>query len=352
MTGNTLAAPPTPLRDARGRALRDLRISVTDRCNFRCGYCMPKSVFSQTHRFLPHADLLRHEETARVAAAFVSLGVHKLRLTGGEPLLRKGLPELVAQLAALRTHAGRAPDIALTTNGTLLARQAPALRAAGLTRLTVSVDALDDALFQRINDVGVPVAQVLDGIDAALAAGFGPIKLNMVVQRGVNDHEIVPLAAHVRARWGTQAVLRFIEFMDVGTTNGWRMDQVLPADAVRERLHAQWPLEPLDAQAPGETARRWRYADGGGEVGFIASVTRAFCHDCNRVRLSALGRLYGCLFASQGNDLRALLRGGASDAELAAHLTAFWQARDDRYSELRGQGQVPEQRIEMHYIGG
>jgi cyclic pyranopterin phosphate synthase len=344
------------LSDRLARPLRDLRISVTDRCNFRCSYCMPKEVFDRDYRFLPQGSLLSFEEITRVAGLFVAHGVTKLRLTGGEPLLRKGLEALVQQLSALRTPAGDALDITLTTNGTLLARKAVALREAGLKRVTVSLDALDDAIFRRMNDVDFPVADVLAGIDAALAAGLAPIKINMVVKRGTNDHEIVPLARHVRERFGPGVVLRFIEYMDVGATNGWRLDEVLPSAEVRARLHAAFALEKLPPSAEGETAERWRYADGGGEVGFISSVTQAFCGDCNRARLSTEGKLFLCLFATRGHDLRSLLRGGTSDADIASAIGLAWQERDDRYSELRGSGAADagsgERRIEMHYIGG
>jgi GTP 3',8-cyclase len=355
-----IPAQPIPatglLSDRLGRPLRDLRISVTDRCNFRCSYCMPKEVFDRDYRFLPQGSLLSFEEITRVASLFVAHGVTKLRLTGGEPLLRKGLEALVQQLSALQTPAGDALDITLTTNGTLLARKAVALREAGLKRVTVSLDALDDAIFRRMNDVDFPVADVLTGIDAALAAGLAPIKINMVVKRGTNDHEIVPLARHVRERFGPGVVLRFIEYMDVGATNGWRLDEVLPSAEVRARLHAAFALEKLPPAAAGETAERWRYADGGGEVGFISSVTQAFCGDCNRARLSTEGKLFLCLFATRGHDLRSLLRGGASDADIASAIGLAWQERDDRYSELRGSGVADagsgERRIEMHYIGG
>jgi cyclic pyranopterin phosphate synthase len=362
----TLATParvpavPIPatglLSDSLGRPLRDLRISVTDRCNFRCSYCMPKEVFDRDYRFLPQSSLLSFEEITRLARLFVAHGVGKLRLTGGEPLLRKGLEVLVQQLAALRTPQGEPLDITLTTNGTLLARKAVALREAGLKRVTVSLDALDDTIFRRMNDVDFPVADVLAGIDAALAAGLAPIKINMVVKRGTNDHEIVPLARHVRERFGPGVVLRFIEYMDVGATNGWRLDEVLPSAEVRARLHAAFPLQKLPPSAPGETAERWRYADGGGEVGFISSVTQAFCGDCNRARLSTEGKLFLCLFATRGHDLRSLLRGGASDEDIASAIGLAWHERDDRYSELRGSGAAEtgsgERRVEMHYIGG
>jgi cyclic pyranopterin phosphate synthase len=351
------AAPPNGLlADRLGRPLRDLRISVTDRCNFRCSYCMPKEIFDRDYKFLPQSSLLSFEEITRTAKLFVAHGVTKLRLTGGEPLLRKHLEVLIAQLAALRTPDGQALDITLTTNGSLLQRKAQALKDAGLNRVTVSLDALDDAIFRRMNDVDYPVADVLAGIEAAMRVGLAPIKINMVVKRGTNDHEIVPLARHVRERFGPGVVLRFIEYMDVGATNGWRMDEVLPSRDVVRQLAAAFPLEPLEASAPGETAERWRYADGGGEVGFISSVTQAFCRDCNRARLSTEGKLFLCLFASRGHDLRALLRGGFSDEQVAAAIGLIWSEREDRYSELRssdaaqpGSGQ---RRIEMHYIGG
>jgi GTP 3',8-cyclase len=347
------AAPSGRLLDRLRRPLRDLRISVTDRCNFRCSYCMPKEVFDRDYRFLPHSSLLSFEEITRLARAFVAHGVTKLRLTGGEPLLRKGIEELVRMLSGLRTPDGQPLDLTLTTNGSLLARKARLLRDAGLNRVTVSLDAMDDAVFRRMNDVDFPVADVLAGIQAAQDAGFAPIKVNMVVKRGTNDHEIVPMARHFRGRG---VVLRFIEFMDVGATNGWRMDEVLPSADVLSRLQAHWPLQALDAAAPGETAERWRYADGAGEIGVISSVTQAFCRDCNRARLSTEGKLFTCLFATRGHDLRALLRGGRSDAEIASALAPLWAQRADRYSELRAQqsaaGDSGERRVEMHYIGG
>lgn len=357
--------PPLPLQplpegalvaDALGRALHDLRISVTDRCNFRCSYCMPKEVFDHYHQFLPHAELLSFEEITRLAGIFVGLGVRKLRLTGGEPLLRRGIESLIAMLAALRTPEGQALDLTLTTNGSLLARKAAALKAAGLQRITVSLDGLDDAVFQRMNDVGFPVGEVLRGIETALEVGLGPVKVNMVVKRGVNEDQILPMARHFRDHYGGAVVLRFIEYMDVGATNGWRMDEVLPSRELLARLQAEFPLCQLDAAAPGETAERWAYADGRGEIGLISSVTQAFCGDCNRARLSTEGKLYTCLFAHAGHDLRALLRCGASDAQMRAALGALWARRDDRYSQLRGQGQAlpgdGSRRVEMHYIGG
>ena len=350
-------APPSGLlADRLGRPLHDLRISVTDRCNFRCSYCMPKEVFDKAYRFLPHDSLLSFEEITRCARLFVAHGVVKLRLTGGEPLLRKNLEVLVQQLAALRTPQGAPLDITLTTNGSLLERKAQALRAAGLERVTVSLDALDDTIFRRMNDVDFPVADVLRGIDAALAAGLAPVKINMVVKHGTNDHEIVPLARHVRDTYGPGVILRFIEYMDVGATNGWCMDEVLPSAEVVRRLSTAFPLEPLEPNAAGETAQRWRYLDGGGEVGVISSVTQAFCRDCNRARLSTEGKLFLCLFASRGHDLRTLLRGDYSDDQIAAAIGLVWNGRDDRYSELRGAGTAAagsgERRVEMHYIGG
>ena len=348
------------LVDTRGRPLRDLRISVTDRCNFRCNYCMPKEVFDKDYPYLPHSALLSFEEITRLASLFLAHGVRKIRLTGGEPLLRKNIEELIAQLAQLRTVDGKAPDLTLTTNGSLLARKAKALKQAGLNRVTVSLDGLDDAVFRRMNDVDFPVADVLAGIEAAHTAGLSHIKVNMVVKRGTNDHEILPMARHFR---GTGTTLRFIEYMDVGATNGWRMDEVLPSAELIERLRAELPLVPLEPSSPGETAERWGYADASGqhdpalgEVGVISSVTQAFCHDCNRARLSTEGKLYLCLFASQGYDLRSLLRGGASDADIAAAIAPIWQQRTDRYSELRStlpaDNTQGARRVEMSYIGG
>ena len=357
-------APAGTLLDARGRPLRDLRISVTDRCNFRCSYCMPKEIFDNAYEYLPHSALLSFEEITRLARLFVAHGVHKLRLTGGEPLLRKGIETLIGQLAALRTPAGDKLDITLTTNASLLARKARSLREAGLDRVTVSLDGLDDAVFRRMNDVDFPVADVLAGIEAAQHAGLSPVKVNMVVKRGTNDSQILPMARHFR---GTGVVLRFIEYMDVGATNGWCMDEVLPSADVIRLLQTEFPLVPLGATAEGETAERWGYAgpDGRhdptlGEVGVISSVTQAFCGDCNRARLSMDGKLFLCLFAGQGYDLRALMRGdgrgGVPDADIEAAIAAIWQGRTDHYSELRAslpadaaQGM---RRVEMSYIGG
>ncbi|KQP14932.1 GTP 3',8-cyclase MoaA [Pseudorhodoferax sp. Leaf267] len=343
---------PGVLLDRLHRPLHDLRISVTDRCNFRCSYCMPKEVFGKDYPYLPHAALLSFEEITRLARVFVAQGVRKIRLTGGEPLLRKNIEHLIEQLAALRTVDGEPLDLTLTTNGSLLARKAASLKAAGLNRVTVSLDGLDDTVFRQMNDVDFPVADVLRGIDAARDAGLGPIKVNMVVKRGTNEQEIVPMARHFR---GSGTVLRFIEYMDVGASNGWRMDEVLPSAEVVARLSAELPLVPLQAFAPGETAERWGYADGTGEIGVISSVTQAFCQDCNRARLSTEGQLYLCLFASRGHDLRSLLRGDATDADLAHAIAGIWEGRADRYSELRGSGALPApgvKRIEMSYIGG
>jgi cyclic pyranopterin phosphate synthase len=329
--------------DRLGRPVRDLRISVTDRCNFRCVYCMPREVYGRDHVFLPRAAILSFEEIARVATAFHGLGVRKLRLTGGEPLLRRDLERLVAMLAELPDV-----DLTLTTNGALLARKARVLADAGLSRVTVSLDSLDDETFRAMNDVETPVAQVLEGIDAAAAAGL-PVKVNTVVKRGLNEEGVLALAERFR---GTGHVLRFIEFMDVGHTNGWRLDDVVPAAEIVERIGAVHPLEPVEAAYRGETARRWRYADGAGEVGVIASVTEPFCGDCTRARLSADGKLYTCLFATAGRDLRPVLRNGAGDEELHGLLARIWRVRDDRYSELRTAETAALPRVEMSYIGG
>uniref|UniRef100_E6PKH7 GTP 3',8-cyclase n=1 Tax=mine drainage metagenome TaxID=410659 RepID=E6PKH7_9ZZZZ len=333
-------APGALLADKLGRPLHDLRISITDRCNFRCTYCMPKEVFDAHYEFLRHADLLRFEEIERLARVFVGLGVRKLRITGGEPLLRKGVEDLVAMLAAIRTPDGEPVELTMTTNASILARKAEALARAGLHRVTVSLDAIDDAVFRRMNDMDFPVQTVLEGIAAAQAAGLHPVKVNMVVQRGVNDDQILPMIEHFR---GSGVVLRFIEFMDVGNTNGWRMDQVLPSAELLARIAQRHPLHALDPTVLGATAERWLLDDGSLEIGAISSVTRAFCHDCNRARLSMEGKLYLCLFASHGHDLRALLRGDAqqgiqqaSDADLQAAIAQVWSRRDDRYSELRG----------------
>jgi GTP 3',8-cyclase len=332
----------TPL-DLRGRRMHDLRISVTDRCNFRCVYCMPREVFDSSYRFLPHEAILTFEEIARLARVFTGLGVEKIRLTGGEPLVRRHLHRLVEMLAALDV------EITLTTNGSLLAAQAAALARAGLHRVTVSLDSLDDATFRAMNDADFPVAKVIGGIDAAAAAGLGPVKINMVVKRGVNDREIVPMAA----RWRESGhIVRFIEYMDVGSTNGWRMDDVVPSAEVVRRISENWPLEPLEASYPGEVAQRWRYRDGAGEVGVISSVTQAFCSSCTRMRLSTEGSLFTCLFAQTGHDLKRLLRAGASDDALRNEIAAVWQRRNDRYSEIRTADTAKQRKIEMSYIGG
>jgi cyclic pyranopterin phosphate synthase len=354
------------LADQLGRSLHDLRISVTDRCNFRCGYCMPKEVFGNDYPYLPHGDLLSFEEITRLARVFVQLGVRKIRLTGGEPLLRKNLEVLIAQLAELTTPDGQPLDLTLTTNGSLLKRKARLLKQAGLKRITVSLDGLDDAVFRRMNDVDFPVQDVLEGLQVARDEGLGldehgrpsGIKINMVVKRGTNADQIVPMARHFQS---TGMPLRFIEYMDVGNTNGWRMDEVMPSSQVLQQLQTLGPLVPLQAQQSGETAQRfgWCNADGQhdpglGEIGLISSVTQAFCGDCNRARLSTEGQLYLCLFAQHGYDLKGLLRQGASDAELRSAIAGTWMQRSDRYSELRAQGVAPQggPRIEMSYIGG
>jgi cyclic pyranopterin phosphate synthase len=332
------------VRDQLGRPLADLRVSVTDRCNFRCRYCMPREHFDQEHRYLPRAEILTFEEIVRVVSALVPLGLRKVRLTGGEPLLRSELPHLVAQLRRL-------PDleIALTTNASLLAKQARALRDAGLDRVTVSLDSISPEVFARMTDSNLPVSDVLAGIEAAHAVGFGPIKINAVVRRGVNDHTIVELARYFK---GSGDIVRFIEYMDVGLTNGWRLDQVVSGQEIVARLGAELPLEPLTANYAGEVAKRYRYRDGSGEVGVITSVTQPFCGDCARLRLSADGQIFGCLFARVGTDVRSLLRASDDDAALSASLRDFWGARGDRYSELRSAGAVRLPRLEMSYLGG
>lgn len=345
--------------DRLGRPLRDLRISVTDRCNFRCTYCMPKEIFGPGYAFRPRSDLLSFEEIERVSRQFVRLGVRKLRLTGGEPLLRRGLEDLVAMLAAIRTRDGMPVDLNLTTNGSLLERKATALKKAGLNRVSVSLDAMNDGVFQRMNDVDFRVRDVLASIDAALAAGLQPVKVNMVVQRGVNEGEIIPMLDYFR---GTGVILRFIEYMDVGNSNGWNMNSVVPSATIIKRISERYPLKPLDPTIAGETAQRWMLADGSAEIGLISSITRAFCSSCNRARLSMDGKLYLCLFASRGYDLRALLRGDpvnsaepADDAQLRAVIQTIWGGREDRYSERRGRALSsgnPERKIEMSYIGG
>ncbi len=332
------------VRDTLGRPIRDLRISVTDRCNFRCTYCMPKTVFGRDYEFLRREQLLSFEEITRLARVFARLGVEKIRLTGGEPLLRRDLETLVGMLAAIPGL-----EVALTTNASLLARKAEALAAAGLRRVTVSLDSLDNDVFAAMNDVDFPVSRVLEGIEAAAAAGLSPVKVNMVVKRGTNDDSILPMARHFH---GSGHILRFIEFMDVGATNGWRLDDVVPASEIVATVDAELGLEPVEPNYPGEVANRWRYRDGGGEIGVIASVTRPFCSGCTRARISADGRLYTCLFAALGTDLRELVRGGASDDELLDALVGVWVARGDRYSEIRSGATAELPRVEMSYIGG
>ena len=334
--------------DRLDRPLRDLRISLTDRCNFRCSYCMPKALFGANHAFMPRRDLLSFEEIAQLARVFVRLGVRKLRLTGGEPLIRRDIEQLIEQLAGI----SGIEDISLTTNASLLTREkAQRMKDAGLNRITVSLDGIDDAVFKAMNDVGFPVAQVLEGIANAEAVGLAPIKINMVVQRGVNDQDIVPMAAHFR---GSPHIVRFIEYMDVGNSNGWRLDQVVPSKEVVERIAAEWAVEPVAPNYRGEVAERYRYADGSGEVGMISSVTQPFCGDCSRARLSAEGKLYTCLFASAGHDLRDRLRAGASEQEIEDALRQIWSKRVDRYSEVRTHDTKPidTRKIEMSYIGG
>jgi len=335
----------TTLNDTRARPLRDLRISVTDRCNFRCTYCMPKEVFGRDFHFLPAGEILSFEEIARLARIFAELGVRKVRLTGGEPLLRRDLTTLIAMLAEIEGI----EDLTLTTNGSLLAKLAPALKSAGLARVTVSLDSLDDAVFRAMNDVDFPVQRVLDGIDAAAQAGLGPVKINVVVKRGVNEESVLPLAAHFR---GSGHIVRFIEYMDVGTTNGWRLDDVVTAAEIARTIDAAYPIEPLAASYRGEVANRYRYKDGRGEFGIIASVTQPFCGDCTRARISSEGQLYTCLFAARGHDLRALLRGGASNADIASFIGDIWRVREDRYSELRTAQTANVPKVEMSHIGG
>jgi GTP 3',8-cyclase len=330
--------------DTFKRPLRDLRISVTDRCNFRCVYCMPKEVFGKDFQFLPRAEILSFEEIERLVRVFVGLGVQKVRLTGGEPLVRRHIERLVEMLAKVSDL-----DLTLTTNGSLLAAKAKALKDAGLKRVTVSLDSLDDAVFKSMNDVDFPVAKVLEGMDAAEAAGLAPIKVNMVVKRGLNEQSILPMARHFR---GTGRILRFIEYMDVGSSNGWRLNDVVSAREIVATIDRELPLEPVEKNYTGEVAERWRYRDGSGEIGVIASVTQAFCADCTRARLSADGSLFTCLFATQGHDLRALVRSDVTDAQIAESIAAMWTSRDDRYSELRSEETAGLKKIEMSFIGG
>jgi len=352
LPGLKASPPPGPGEGGRphptdrlDRPLRDLRISVTDRCNFRCVYCMPRDVFGPGFEFLPREDLLTFEEIRRLAVIFVGLGVEKLRLTGGEPLLRRELHTLVSLLSGIEG----VTDLTMTTNASLLAGKVEALRAAGLNRITISLDALDDHVFRAMSDVQIPVAAVLDGIRAAEAAGLHPIKINTVVKRGVNEEQVVKLAEYFR---GSGHILRFIEFMDVGNSNGWRMDAVVGAREIRDAIHARWPLEPMEANYVGEVASRYRYRDGGGEIGIIASVTHPFCGTCTRGRLTADGEFFTCLFAGRGHDLRTLLRRGASNDEISERIRRTWVDRSDRYSEIRSRATTPLTRIEMSRIGG
>jgi GTP 3',8-cyclase len=337
-----------PLLDRLGRPLETLRVSITDRCNFRCVYCMPKEVFGREYAFLERRELLTFEELARVVGIFAGLGVRTVRLTGGEPLVRRHVENLVELLAAIETPTGDKLELALTTNGSLLAQKAEALAAAGLSRVTVSLDSLDDEAFRALNDVDFPVQRVLEGIDAATAAGL-PVKVNAVVKRGANDGDVVALAERFR---GSGHVLRFIEYMDVGSTNGWRLEDVVSAEEIVQQIAERWPLEPVGAERPDSTARRWRYLDGAGEIGVVASVTQPFCGGCSRARLSAEGRLYTCLFAARGHDLRAPLRLGSSDEEITERLRTIWTRRTDRYSELRTAETASLPKVEMSYIGG
>ena len=350
---DNLVAPHGHTKDSRGRTLRDLRISVTDRCNFRCTYCMPKEVFDQNYPYLSHKELLSFEEITRLTTIFASLGVEKIRLTGGEPLLRKNLEVLIEMLAQVRTPDGKALDLTLTTNGSILRKKAAALKAAGLQRLTISLDGLNDEVFKKMNDVDFPVADVLDGILAAQEVGFENIKVNMVVKKGTNDHEILPMAKHFK---NSGVILRFIEFMDVGSSNGWNMAEVLPSKDVIARIHEAFPLEAIEANYTGEVAQRWRYVDGSGEIGVISSVTQTFCHECTRARISTDGQMYQCLFANQGFDFKTLLRSGHSDLEIANAIMSTWSNRDDHYSEIRGLNttnpSAGNRKVEMSYIGG
>ncbi|HET7414833.1 MAG TPA: GTP 3',8-cyclase MoaA [Arthrobacter sp.] len=348
---SNLESPSGNVRDTLDRPLRDLRISVTDRCNFRCVYCMPKEIFGRDYAFLPKADLLSFEEITRLVKIAASHGVEKIRLTGGEPLLRKNIEQLIEMIAGVKTVDGKDLDIALTTNGSVLAHKAQSLKDAGLQRVTVSLDSLDDERFKAMNDVDFPVSRVLDAIKVADGVGLGPIKINTVVKRGQNDQDIVDIARHFK---DSPFIVRFIEYMDVGTTNGWKMEEVVPSAEVVSRIDAEMPLEEVSPNYTGEVSARWRYKDGGGEIGVISSVTQAFCSTCTRVRISTEGKLFTCLFASDGHDLRALMRGGCSDAELETVMAHLWRARTDRYSELRSANTALPKRdkIEMSYIGG
>ncbi len=341
------------LFDQRRRRLHDLRISVTDRCNFRCTYCMPSEIFDKDYAFLPQSSLLSFEEIERLAKIFVAHGVEKIRLTGGEPLLRKHIEKLIEKLAQIKTPSGNPIDLTLTTNASLLPRKAQALRDAGLQRITVSLDAIDDQVFRQMNDVDFPVADVLDGIEAAHRVGLTPVKINMVVKRGVNEHQILPMVRHFK---GSGHIVRFIEYMDVGSSNGWQMQDVIASAQVIQMIHEHFPLKDVEASYGGEVAQRWAFADGSGEVGVISSVTQTFCHECTRARLSTEGKLFTCLFATQGQDLRGLLRGNYGDDQIAGAIGLIWTERQDRYSEVRSE-LTPELRanrpkVEMSYIGG
>lgn len=348
----------TPVSDTLQRPMRGLRISITDRCNLRCTYCMPRNIFDENHGFLPRAELLGFEEIERLAGLFIQLGVEKIRLTGGEPLLRRGVEHLIESLARLHTREGKPVEVALTTNAVLLSQKAQSLKDAGLSRITASLDGLSEETYRRMSDSEVSVKTVLDGIAAAQRVGLAPVKVNMVVKRGANDHEIIPMAEHFR---NSGIVLRFIEYMDVGSTNGWRMDEVVTAREILGQIDSRYPLVKLDPGHAGEVAERWRYADGSGEIGVVASVTRAFCHTCTRARLSTDGQLYTCLFAASGTNLRDPLRLGASDQTLVGLIADCWEQRNDRYSQLRHaqtetpgekSGKEPGKKIEMSYIGG
>lgn len=348
-----LEMPTGLLADTLARPLHDLRISVTDRCNFRCVYCMPKEIFDKEYVFLPQTSLLSFEEITRIASIFVAHGVNKIRLTGGEPLLRKNIEKLIAMLNQIKTSDGQDLDLTLTTNGSLLAKKAQALKDAGLKRVTVSLDSLDDATFKRMNDVDFPVSDVLHGLDMAHRVGLGPLKVNMVVKGGMNDQEILPMARYFKE---TPFTLRFIEYMDVGSSNGWQMQEVIPSAEVVRRINTEMALEEIAPNYSGETAERWRYREGGGEIGVISSVTQAFCQDCSRARLSTEGKLYTCLFASGGHDLRALMRNGHTDQEISSAIASLWRGRTDRYSQLRSANTAPAapslNKVEMSYIGG
>lgn len=350
-----VASDAVPVRDTLQRKIHDLRISVTDRCNFRCVYCMPKAVFNKDYQFLPHSELLSFEEIEKVAKVFAKLGVEKIRLTGGEPLLRKNLEALVEKLSNIQTIHGKKIELTLTTNGTLLRKKAQVLKNAGLDRITVSLDALSEKVFRQMNDVDFSVAEVLDGIEAAAEAQLGPIKVNMVVKKGLNDHEIIPMAKYFK---NTPHILRFIEYMDVGASNGWKMDEVIPSREVLNRISTELsPLECIDPNYTGEVAERWRYKGEQGEVGVISSVTQAFCKDCSRIRLSTEGKLYTCLFANRGHDIRTLIRTqehqDQTDLLLENAIRNLWAARTDRYSEIRSENTTQTRdRIEMSYIGG